>query len=67
MDKLGKIHIKKTVKQYTEGDEQIMEVEHTLSKNGKILIQQMGAISLTDGLKELAIEHDTEFIYNDDN
>lgn len=61
MVKLGKIRIKKVVKEYRSGLDLIHEVEHTLFVGSKKLISQEADISLTDGLKALGIEHKTEF------
>ena len=61
--KLGKILIKKTVEVYEEGGESITETNNKLVKDGVVLIDQFGPISLRDGLAELGIEFETEFKY----
>lgn len=61
--KLGKILIKKTVKVYEEDGESITETNNKLVKDGVVLIDQFGPISLRDGLAELGIEINSEFKY----
>ena len=57
------ILIKKHVKTYTLGEDNIVEVENKLVVNGKVLIDQMGAISNCDLLTALAIKHELEYTF----
>jgi hypothetical protein len=60
---LGKILIKKTVEVYEENGESITETKNKLIKDGVILLDQFGPISLADALMELGIEFETEYTY----
>ena len=55
------IRIKKIVKTYNDGLENIIESTNTLIVDGVIKIKQSGTIANTDLLRALNIEHETEF------
>jgi hypothetical protein len=60
------ILIKKHMKAYNDGLENIIESTNTLTVDGVIKIKQSGPIANTDLLRALNIEHETEFTLEND-
>lgn len=57
------ILIKKHIKTYTLGEDNIVETENQLVVDGKVLISQSGPIANSELLGELGIEHEVEYTY----